>query len=206
MAPTEHRYRGGDGPPHVLCFSSDSAKLWDMAKRKTKTRVVSGGTTIIRERIAAPIVRRTRRRRSAPVRRRATGRRRSTGIGGLNFGGSGLIGYGMGGFLYGLAVKQGFIAKLPAIPIIGRTGTAAIALDYFSRHGGGPMAGKAAHAAAVLAGYQLGSEGHITGDETLGMDTMGDSYTEGEYAEGMDTMGDGMEGDGMEGDASDGDE
>jgi hypothetical protein len=85
----------------------------------------------------------------------------------------------MGGALFGFAVKSGYIAKLPAIPVIGRTGTAAILLQYFSRHGGGQLAGKAAMAAAVLAGYQLGSEGHITGD----MVTSGDM-------DGFTTMGD----------------
>ena len=76
----------------------------------------------------------------------------------------------LGGVLYGFAVKSGIVAKLPAIPIVGRTGTAAIALDYFSRHGGGPWAGKAARAAACIAGYQLGAEGAIQGDFAMGDD------------------------------------
>ena len=73
-----------------------------------------------------------------------------------------------GGALYGFAVKSGLVAKLPAIPIVGRTGTAAIVLDYWSRHGGGAMVGRAARAAATIAGYQLGAEGTIQGDFAMG--------------------------------------
>lgn len=91
----------------------------------------------------------------------------------------GLVGHAMGGALFGFAVKSGYVAKLPAIPVIGRTGTAAILLHYFSKHGGGQLASKAAMAAAVLAGYQLGHEGAVTGDLTSmgemdGFATMGD--------------------------------
>jgi hypothetical protein len=92
----------------------------------------------------------------------------------------------VGGALYGFAVKSGVIAKLPAIPVLGRTGTAAILLDYWSRHGGGQMAGRAARAAAAIAGYQLGAEGKISGDFAMGDDATtpgslaGDSYTEGD--------------------------
>lgn len=76
----------------------------------------------------------------------------------------------IGGALYGYAVKSGLVAKLPAIPVLGRTGTAAILLDYWSRHGGGQLAHRAARAAAAIAGYQLGHEGQISGD----LQTMGD--------------------------------
>lgn len=74
----------------------------------------------------------------------------------------------IGGLIYGFAVKSGIVAKLPEIPVVGRTGSAAILLDYFSRHGGGHLAGRAARAAAAIAGYQLGAEGKITGDMMLG--------------------------------------
>jgi hypothetical protein len=91
----------------------------------------------------------------------------------------------VGGALYGFAVKQGIIDKLPAIPILGRTGTAAILLDYWSRHGGGQLAHRAARAAAAIAGYQLGHEGKISGDDnmvTSGSFTMGDASTPGSLA------------------------
>jgi hypothetical protein len=90
----------------------------------------------------------------------------------------------IGGALYGFAVKSGIVAKLPAIPVLGRTGTAALVLDYWSRHGGGQYAGRAARAAAAIAGYQLGHDGTIQGDFA-----MGDATTPGSLA------GDDLEGD-----------
>lgn len=88
----------------------------------------------------------------------------------------------VGGALYGFAVKQGLVDKLPAIPVLGRTGTAAILLDYWSRHGGGQLAHRAARAAAAIAGYQLGHDGKISGDEASGSFTMGDASTPGSLA------------------------
>jgi hypothetical protein len=122
--------------------------------------------------------------------------------------GTGIVGHAVGGFAYGMAVKSGLVAKLPPIPIIGRTGAAAILLDYWAKHGGGQLARSGATAAAVIAGYQMGSTGSITGDETMGMDTMGmntmgDSYAEGDMEGDLD--GDMSEGDFSEGDFSEGD-
>lgn len=91
----------------------------------------------------------------------------------------------IGGAMYGFAVKSGMIAKLPAIPVLGRTGTAAILLDYWSRHGGGQLAHRAARAAAAIAGYQLGAEGSIQG--------LDDAATPGSLA-GDFAMGDDMDG------------
>jgi len=85
----------------------------------------------------------------------------------------------IGGAIYGYAVKSGIVAKLPAIPVLGRTGTAAILLDYWARHGGGQIAHRAARAAAAIAGYQLGSEGAIQGDFAMGAD---DATTPGSLA------------------------
>lgn len=70
----------------------------------------------------------------------------------------------IGGMIYGYAVKSKIVDSLPALPLLGKTGTAAIILDYFGRHGGGQLAMRASRAAAAIAGYQLGSEGSITGD------------------------------------------
>ena len=132
-----------------------------MAKRKSAATRTT--TKIVRVGAPAPIVRVQTTR--APAKRRRARRRR---------GGGGRIGGGLisneavqmaiGGAIYGYAVKSGLIAKLPAIPVLGRTGTAAIVLDYFSRHGGGQIALRASRAAAAIAGYQLGSEGAIQGD------------------------------------------
>jgi hypothetical protein len=101
------------------------------------------------------------------------------GLGGMNAS----VQYAIGGALYGFAVKQGLVAKLPAIPVVGRTGTAAILLSYWAGHGGGDMVRKAATAAACLAGYQLGAEGKITGDDMSG------DYSDGDYTDGDETTG-----------------
>jgi hypothetical protein len=146
-----------------------------MAKRRrTATRTQ---TKIVRMSSPAPIVRIAAPR--AITRKRS---RRRNGSGGHHVGGlvsNESIQMAIGGALYGFAVKSGLIAKLPAIPVLGRTGTAAILLDYFGRHGGGHLALRASRAAAAIAGYQLGSEGAIQGDAD-NADVHGD-FTMGDY-------------------------
>lgn len=150
-----------------------------MAKRKR--RVVSTRAQVSPRivKAAAPIIRVSAPR--APARKRPVRRRRKSGggggIGGIVSGEA--IQMAIGGALYGYAVKSGLVAKLPAIPVLGRTGTAAILLDYWSRHGGGQIAHRAARAAAAIAGYQLGHEGVISGDDHLvsGSFAMGDDAT-----------------------------
>jgi hypothetical protein len=144
-----------------------------MAKRRRTA--VATTARIVRVNSPAPIVRISA-PRPAKVRRRS--RRRHHGGGRI---GGGLISnesvqLAIGGMLYGYAVKAGIVAKLPALPLLGRTGTAALLLDYFGRHGGGQLCTKAAHAAASIAGYQLGSEGTITGDAN--------DFVQGDFAAG----------------------
>ena len=86
-------------------------------------------------------------------------------------GGNSLIQSGMGGAVVGFAVKSGLIDKLPAIPVIGRIGAAALLTDYYAKHGGGAMARTAANGLAFLAGYQLGTEGTIHGDDEASPDS-----------------------------------
>lgn len=139
-----------------------------MAKRKrrtataTKTKIIRVGSS------PAPIIR-VQSPRAAPVRhrRRRTHHRSSTSHGG-GIVSNETVQMAIGGALYGFAVKSGLVAKLPEIPLLGRTGTAAILLDYWSRHGGGQMAHRAARAAAAIAGYQLGADGKIQGDFAMG--------------------------------------
>lgn len=136
-------------------------------KRATKT-----ATKIVRVGAApAPIIK-VSAPRAAPARRHHRRRRSSGGGHGRGMAGgivsNEAIQMAIGGALYGFAVKSGLVAKLPEIPLVGRTGTAAILLEYFARHGGGQMAHRAARAAAAIAGYQLGAEGKITGDMMLG--------------------------------------
>lgn len=162
------------------------------AKRKRRTAVARSTTKIIKA--PAPIIR-VAAPRAAPVRRRVHRRRSSGGSSGAIAGliSSEAVQMLIGGALYGYAVKSGVVAKLPAIPIVGRTGTAAIILDYWGRHGGGKYVRTAAHAAASIAGYQLGSEGKIQGDlMTTGdfaMGTADDASTPGSMA-GDDGYGD----------------
>lgn len=153
-----------------------------MAKRRrTKVRA----TKIIRVGASpAPIIR-VSSPRAAPVRRRRSHRRSGGGHGvGGGIVSNETVQMAIGGALYGFAVKSGLIAKLPAIPVLGRTGTAAILLDYWSRHGGGQMAHRAARAAAAIAGYQLGSEGSIQGDFMMGSDATTPGGLNGDYADG----------------------
>lgn len=148
-------------------------------RRRTATRTT---TKIVRVGSPAPIVRVQTPR--APARRRRRGRRRSGSVGRI---GSGLISnesiqMAIGGMIYGYAVKTKLIDSLPALPLLGKTGTAAIILDYFGRHGGGQIAMRASRAAAAIAGYQLGSEGAIQGDAN--------EFVMGDDLEGYDLEGD----------------
>lgn len=149
-----------------------------MAKRRKRATAPRSTTKIIKA--SAPII-----RVSAPAARRRRSSRRRSGGGALSVGGlvsNEAIQMAIGGALYGYAVKSGLVAKLPAIPVLGRTGTAAILLDYWSRHGGGSIAHRAARAAAAIAGYQLGAEGKISGDfVTTGDDAFN---TSGDFAMG----------------------
>lgn len=137
-----------------------------MAKKRTtaaKTQIIrmpSAPAPIIR--VAAP--------RAAPKPKRRPGKRRGGGGGGIVSQNN--IDMAIGGAFVGFAVKNGYIDKLPAIPVLGRIGTAAILLDMYSKRGGHPMAARAATACAVLAGYQLMSQGKIDGDEDEGSATV----------------------------------
>lgn len=145
------------------------------AKRKRRTAVARTTTKIIKA--PAPIIR-VAAPRAAPVKRRSHRRRSSHSGGGSALGGlisTETIQMALGGAIYGFCVKQGLVDKLPAIPIVGRTGTAALVLDYWSRRGGGRIVHTAARAAAAIAGYQLGSTGKIQGDLA----------TTGDFAMGM---------------------
>jgi hypothetical protein len=138
-----------------------------MAKRRRRAATVAK-TKIIRvgaPRAASPIVR-VQMPRAAPIkhRRRAHHRRSSVGSIGGGIISNDAVQMAIGGALYGFAVKSGWIGKLPAIPVVGRTGTAALLLSYWGKHGGGEHVRNAARAAAAIAGYQLGSTGAIQGD------------------------------------------
>lgn len=148
-----------------------------MAKRRSSS---ASGVRIVKmsaPRAAAPIIRVSAPRAAPAKRRRGRARHYARAAGG--FVSQHNIDMFIGGAGYGFLVRSGMIDRLPAIPIIGRTGTAAIVLDYFSKRGGGGGGGivaRMATSAAVLAGYQLGHDGKITGD-VEGLQTTGDSFS-----------------------------
>jgi len=143
-----------------------------MAKRRRKaSTAIVMRPTFAAPRAAAPIIR-VSAPRAAPAKRRHH-RRRSNGTGGaLSFQRAG--GLALGGAIFGYLQKQDFYNKLPTLPVIGRTGTAAIGLVYLSKRAGShSMIRDTAIAACVLSGYQLGHDGKISGDEMAGDETSG---------------------------------
>lgn len=156
-----------------------------MAKRRRSTSAVR----VVRSapRAAAPIIKIAQPRAPSATRKRRGTRRRASRRSSIVGGVSGALHSGIadavGGALFGFAVKQGWVAKLPAIPIVGRTGTAAIVLHYLAKRGGGEYVKRAAVAAAVIAGYQLGSTGAILGDASTPGSLGDDSYADGDEDE-----------------------
>jgi hypothetical protein len=74
-----------------------------------------------------------------------------------------LLGSAIGGAAYGWIEKS--FPTLPTVPFVGRAGTVAIAGYFVSKQGiGGQIVKDVTIAAAVIAGYQLGKTGHVSGD------------------------------------------
>lgn len=115
-------------------------------------------TQIIRMPAAtAPIIR-VSAPRAAPKHKK--GHRRKGGTGSLTQGR--MFEFALGGAALGF-IEKSFGASLPTVPVIGRKGTIAIGAYYFGKGKGGIMR-DVAIAAAVLAGYELGSTGKIAGE------------------------------------------
>lgn len=128
---------------------------------KTIVRTVRAPTPVIK--VSAP------RAVSAPKRRKSHGRRRHSGGSGLNLlGGHGLpatiIGVGVGGAALGFIEKT--FPNLPTVPLVGRKGTITIAAYFLAKRGGslGGIARDIAIAGAAISGYELGHDGHVTGE------------------------------------------
>lgn len=97
---------------------------------------------------------------------RRRGRRRSSGGGGgFLSGGGGIIAIALASAVIGLAESSGLMAKLPAIPLVGRKGALAFGAYYYSKHGGGSLARDVAIAAAALSGYELATKGSVSGED-----------------------------------------
>ena len=138
------------------------------AKRKRKSS--SNTKTIVRTvRAPTPVVKVMAPRAVAAPKRRSGGRRRHHSGGGLNLlGGHGLpatvVGVGIGGAALGFIEKT--FPNLPTVPLIGRKGTITIAAYFLAKRGGslGGIARDIAIAGAAISGYELGHDGHVTGE------------------------------------------
>jgi hypothetical protein len=73
----------------------------------------------------------------------------------------------LGGAAYGF-IEKSFGASIPTIPILGRAGTIAIGMHFLNKGRGSGLIRDIGIAAAVIAGYQLGSTGKIAGDDVSG--------------------------------------
>lgn len=140
-------------------------------KRKTATRTTTKIVRVPAPRAAAPIVVRTS---SAPVKRR----RRSSGgrsrVGGASINGKNIVGIVIGGALLGW-IEKNYGPKLPVIPVLGTKGTIAIGAYFAHKQGmARDITRDICIAAAATAGYQLGKEGRVSGDEVEGYDLDGD--------------------------------
>jgi len=87
-------------------------------------------------------------------------RRRSSSGGGRS-----AISGAIGGAVYGFLEKS--FPSFPTIPMLGRAGTIAVVGHFLSKRGGMGAKGivrDVTFAAAVIAGYELGRDGKISGD------------------------------------------
>lgn len=105
---------------------------------------------------------------AAPKSKKRTHHRRGS-VGGTSTGKT-IIGAGIGGAVLGFVEKQW--PTFPTVPILGRAGTIAAAAYFLSKQGGmsSPILRDVAIAGAVVAGYQLGKEGKVAGDDDVSGD------------------------------------
>jgi hypothetical protein len=86
---------------------------------------------------------------------------------------------GLGGAIFGFIESK--FPNLPTLPVVGRSGTVAIAAYLFSKHGGGTggsIVKDVAVAASVITGYQLGKTGKVSGADVVGDDLEGEEVYE----------------------------
>jgi hypothetical protein len=136
-----------------------------MAKRRS-----SGSTAIVRAvqtRPVAPVIRIQAPRSIAAPKKKTHHRRRSASAMGS---GKTLIGTAVGGAVLGFIEKQ--FPTLPTVPLLGRAGTIAVAAHFLSKQGGqtSGILRDVALAGAAIAGYQLGKEGKVSGDDDVSGD------------------------------------
>jgi hypothetical protein len=97
----------------------------------------------------------------APSHRKKKGHRRHSNGGSLNQ--QTMINHGLGGVVYGF-IEKNFGKQLPTLPVVGRAGSIALAAYMLAKgRSSSGIVGDVARAAAVIAGYQLGTTGSISG-------------------------------------------
>ena len=131
-----------------------------MAKRRTST--ATPRAIVVRAPSKPQVI-----KVSAPRAVAAKPRHRRRASGASGGGGHSLTRLGavaMGGAAYGFVEKM--LPPTLTLPIIGRAGTIAIVTHYLGR--GMPLVRDISLAAAVIAGYQLGSTGKIAGGDVEG--------------------------------------
>lgn len=100
-------------------------------------------------------------RASAPVKKHKKHHRRGAGMSSEKV----LLGLAMGGFAMGFIDKPGGpAANIPTIPILGKAGTIAVVAHFFGKGRGGIIT-DIRNAAAVVAAYEFGLKGSVSGDE-----------------------------------------
>jgi len=67
----------------------------------------------------------------------------------------------LGGFIYGI-IEKNFGAQIPSVPVLGKTGSIAIACYMLGGKNPGIVA-DVGNAASVIAGYSFGSTGKVSG-------------------------------------------
>ncbi|HZZ54776.1 MAG TPA: hypothetical protein VFE26_10890 [Trebonia sp.] len=102
-------------------------------------------------------------------------KRRSSGGGGGGLGLGRLISdqriqFALGAAAVGVLEKQTFYAQVPALPYVGKKGTVAVAAFLLSDGGKNKLANDICTAALMLAAYELGSTGKVSGDDYIAGD------------------------------------
>lgn len=135
-----------------------------MAKRSR----ARASTQIVRVPMRAPTpIIRVSAPRSAPHKKRRGGRRRG-GSGGSGYTQKAIMASLVGGAVLGF-VDKSFGAQIPTIPMIGRKGTIAVLAYFIGKNMRMHMAFDVAKVAAGIAGYELATAGHISGDDVSGL-------------------------------------
>ncbi len=127
-----------------------------MAKRRSTSTAIVRAVPV---RAPAPIIRVQAPR--APAHHKKKGHRRRNGAGSTALNQGQLQSHAVGGFLYGI-VEKNFGAQIPTLPIVGRAGAIALGCYFFGKGKGG-MVADLGKAAAVIAGYQFGTTGKVSG-------------------------------------------